>query len=153
MIKIGYSTDFEGEFKLNKPLDKKLHKYLIKFNETRRMKRNVSKVYGVEGEFYVDGTGMAGQDIDKSVIDGNEPARTQPSLWCRWKPNEDGTAIEWDGGEKFYDYVDWIIYIIDKILAPNGYVLNGEVKYQGEDIDDRGKIVIINNEVEDIKLE
>lgn len=144
---MGYTTDFNGEFKLNKPLDKKTLDFLNKFNRTRRMRRNVDAKYGVEGEFYVDGTGFAGQDRDATVIDGNAPPSTQPGLWCQWVPNEDGTAIQWDGGEKFYDYVAWLDYLITKILKPAGYKLTGEVTWQGEDSNDIGKIVVKNNKV------
>jgi hypothetical protein len=69
-------------------------------------------------------------------------------LWCQWIPNEEGDAIVWDGGEKFYNYVEWIQYLIDKILSPRGYILNGEVFWEGEDSGDEGKIVIKDNIVE-----
>lgn len=144
---MGYTTDFVGEFELNKPLDEETYNFLVKFNETRRMKRKVDPKYGVEGEFYVDGKGMFGQAHDETVIDYNNPPSTQPSLWCQWRPTEDRKFIEWDGGEKFYYYIEWIEYLIDKILAPKGYVLNGKVKWCGEDLNDRGLISIKNNKV------
>ena len=31
--------------------------------------------------------------------------------------------------EKFYYYVEWLRYLIDNILAPRGYILNGDVEY------------------------
>jgi hypothetical protein len=144
---MGYTTDFSGSFKLNKKLDKETHEFLTKFSETRRMKRRLPAKYGVEGEFFVDGTGMFGQDRDDTIIDYNRPPATQPGLWCQWIPSEDGTAIEWNGGEKFYEYIPWIKYIIANFLAPKGYVLNGEVQWQGEDSDDQGIIEIVNNVV------
>jgi len=144
---MGYTTEFSGKFDLNKPLDEETFTFLKKLANTRRVKRNVDPKYGVEGEFYVDGTGYMGQDINPSVIDNNNPPRTQPSLWCDWEPTNDRKSIEWNGAEKFYDYVEWIVYIIEKVLAPKGYVLNGEVKYRGESFNDRGTIVITNNEV------
>ena len=145
---MGYSTDFKGEFKLNKPLSIKDFTFLKKLNETRRMARKVDESkYGIEGEFYVDGKGFMGQAKEPNVISFNLPPRTQPGLWCKWTPNEDGTAIEWDGGEKFYNYVEWIKYLIEKILSPRGYVLNGEVNWYGEDIDDEGIICITDNVV------
>ena len=51
----------------------------------------------------------------------------QPGLWCGWRPNEDGTVIEHDGGEKFYDYTEWIQYLVHHFLEPWGYKLNGDV--------------------------
>lgn len=71
----------------------------------------------------------------------------QPGLWCQWVPNEDGTAIVWDEGEKFYEYVAWIEYLINHFLAPWGYKLNGEVRWVGEDSSDRGIILVVDNVV------
>lgn len=150
---MGYTTDFEGKFKLNKELDEDTYNFLIKLAETRRMKRDVSVLksmgyegdYGVEGEFFVDGAGDFGQDYDESIIDFNRPPKTQPGLWCQWIPTEDRTHIEWDGGEKFYNYREWLKYIIDNILKPNGYLLSGKVTYQGEGYGDFGSIMVKNN--------
>lgn len=144
---MGYSTDFFGSFQVNKPLDMETLAFLQKFNETRRMARNVPKEYGVEGEFYVDGGGSFGQDRDATVIDGNRPPSTQPGLWCQWRPTDDGLSLEWDGNEKFYNYVEWLQYLVDKVFTPRGYTLSGEVEFQGEERGDTGKIVMDGNKV------
>lgn len=68
-----------------------------------------------------------------------------PGIWCDWSPNAAGTAISWNGAEKFYDYDAWLNYLIKRFLAPKGYVLNGEVKWQGEDDGDVGKLCVTNN--------
>lgn len=83
-------------------------------------------------------------DNDK-IINYNQPPSTQPGLWCQWIPTEDNMGIEWDGTEKFYHYVEWLQYLIDKVLAPKGYVVNGKVNYQGEDTDDKGIVTVYNN--------
>src|SRR5262249_30838871 len=128
--------------------------YLKAFSETRRMQRNPRKVQGlpdpvryavdlpvgVEGGYFVGGGGDAGQDRDVSVVEYNQPPRGQPGLWCDWAPTADGTAIVWNGAEKFYRYVEWLRYLIEHFLAPWGYVLNGAVGWQGEDPGDRGTI-------------
>lgn len=144
---MGYTTDFDGSFTVTPTLTEDDRVFLEKFSRTRRMARNVGPEYGVDGEFYVFGKGWAGQDSDETIIDYNRPPRTQPGLWCQWVPTEDGNEIEWDGGEKFYDYVEWLEYLIEKILAPRGYTLNGTVFWQGEEDSDRGKIVATNNVV------
>lgn len=145
---MGYTTDFRGKLILNKKLTKKDNEFLVKFAETRRMARNVDPKYGVEGEFYVDGRDeFFSTDKDKDIIDYNRPPKTQPGLWCQWVPSEDGLGIEWDGGEKFYNYVEWLEYIIKNFLAPKGYVLMGTVEWRGEEWDDRGEIRVFNNEV------
>lgn len=149
---MGYTTEFEGCFSLNKELDDVTFDFLKKLNETRRMARNVNAKYGVEGEFYVDGGGMCGQAHEKSIIDFNGAPKTQPGLWCKWTPTEDRRGIEWDGAEKFYAYVEWLEYLISKVLAPRGYVLNGSVKFRGEESDDRGTIKIKDNVVDGKRL-
>lgn len=223
---MGYTTDFEGSFKLDKPLTA-LHKfYLQNFNYIRHVKRNVKLLpvdpilelvklpKGAGGEFYIGSklnkiplwtpqtnkfytqyfkrkvlTLMCVQKyqfpeldknvffiiikhlskdlssldfniernlkflsikqesdhLDKTIVDDNESPITQPGLYCQWTPNKDGTAIEWDGGEKFYEYTAWLKYIIDKFLIPWGYELNGEVTYSGERFCDRGTIKVANN--------
>lgn len=138
---MGYTTDFSGSFEVKpEPLNEKMINYLTKFAETRRMKRNL-KGFGVEGEFYVHGSGFMGQDKESNVIDSNQPPQTQPGLWCQWVPTSDGTRIVWDGGEKFYDYVEWLQYIEENFLLPFGKYLDGEMVWQGEDIMDRGRII------------
>ena len=137
---MGYHTEFKGKFNLNKPLDDETYNFLIKFNETRRMARNTDPKFGVEGEFFVDGFGFRGQDNDPTIIDHNRCPSTQPGLWCQWRPSEDRMHIEWDEGEKFYEYRAWLVYIIKNFLTPKGYTLSGFVSYQGEDSDDNGII-------------
>ena len=143
---MGYTTDFKGGFEINKPLSEELKNYLTKFSETRRMKRKLDDKFGVEGEFYVDGGGFVGQDRESNIIDYNSPPKTQAGLWCQWIPNEDGTEIVWDGGEKFYKYVEWLEYIIKNFLEPEGYVLNGDVLFWNCGIN--GVIVVRDNKVE-----
>ena len=158
---MGYTTDFSGSFSLNTPLTDAHAAYLQKFAETRRMKRNqtiastlpdpareaVGLPIGKQGAYFVGGVGDFGQRIDASVIDGNDAPSGQPGLWCQWVPTQDNNGIEWDGGEKFYHYVEWLAYITEHFLQPWGYVLNGEVEWFGEDHSDRGKIVVTNNAV------
>jgi hypothetical protein len=157
---MGYTTDFEGCFTLDKPLDSGHAAYLRAFAETRRMNRdpriadtfsdplrqNIGLPIGAAGEYFVGGSGYFGQDSDNSIIDFNVPPDTQPGLWCQWIPNEDGTAIVWDGGEKFYHYVEWIKYLIEHFFSRWGYTLNGDVSWQGEEHDDHGVIMIRGNE-------
>ena len=122
---MGYTTDFDGEVKTDRPVDDKTYELINGLNRTRRMKRKIEG-YGVEGEFYFNpDSNSCGQDWDDpTIVDSNNPPRTQPGLWMQWKMNSDKQTIEWDGGEKFYDYIEWMVYLIDKILAPKGYKVN-----------------------------
>lgn len=146
---MGYTTDFMGQFEFNKPLDDETYDFLYKLANTRRMKRDLPKEYGIEGEFFVDGTGFSGQEHTPDIIDYNSPPRTQPSLWLQWTPNEDRSALEGDTGEKFYCYVEWLEYIIEKLLKgkfkDKGYVLNGKVEWRGESWGDTGTIKVKEN--------
>lgn len=158
---MGYTTNFSGKFNLDKCLTIAQYNYLMAFSGTRRMARNefavdqmrdhkrqaVGLPVGVQGEFFVGNEANFGQDRDASVLDHNHPPSTQPGLWCQWEPTEDGMHIVWNGAEKFYNYVEWLEYIIANFLIPWGLTLNGSVKYQGEEIGDTGTIVVKDNVV------
>lgn len=162
---MGYQTTFTGSFQTNKPLTRKHFEYLEEFANTRRMKhdsekaeklpdnkrRAVKLLVGEEGCYFVgQGNTMSGG----SIIDGNNPPKGQPGLWCQWKPieKEDGTTyLAWDGAEKFYDYIEWLEYLIEHFLAPWGYLLNGEVEWEGERSRDLGKIAVTDNVVKILK--
>jgi len=151
---MGYSTDFEGRFDLDKPLTVPQFNYLNAFAETRHMRRNNDQLMdrpdplrtklglplGFEGEFYV-------VDDEWAVLDGNQEPSTQPGLWCKWVPTADGEGIEWSGAEKFYEYTKWLQYIIKNFIQPWGLTLNGEVKWEGEDNKDIGVIIVRDNKV------
>ncbi len=157
---MGYSTNFEGEFKLDKPLSGAHAAYLRKFSKTRRMRCDsqmlarqsacgdperlmVDLRLGDEGGYYV-GSDKWGSP---HILDYNTPPKGQPGLWCQWIPNETNDAIVWDGGEKFYNYAKWLAYLIEHFLAPWGYTLNGAVTFQGEDQSDFGQIGVVDNYV------
>jgi hypothetical protein len=159
---MGYHTQFRGKFNVSPPLEPQHREYLRAFAETRRMRRNTEQCallpdplreatglwVGVDGGYFVGGGGYMGQAETPDIISYNHPPHGQPGLWCHWAPSEDGTAIEWDGGEKFYDYVDWIKYLLKHFLDPWGYELNGKVKWRGEEFDDTGTITITDNRVQ-----
>jgi len=163
---MGYTTDFSGQFEIDKPLAPEHLAYLEAFNGSRRVTRNAKIAeglpdpvrlaaglpIGVEGGYYVGSAAdnyvqTEDASINMNRGDYNYPPKGQPGLWCQWVPNDGGTAIEWDGGEKFYDYVPWLNYLIEHFLKPWGYVLNGEVGWQGEESGDVGKIIVKNNDV------
>lgn len=151
---MGYTTDFYGTLTFNKPISEELKNYINKFSDTRRMKRNVDKIkeifpdwqkhcfngnLGVDGEYFIGGD-------DDSIMDYNCAPKTQPGLWCQWIINDCG-ELEWDGGEKFYNYDEWLQYLIDNFFAPSGYILDGNIEFQGEDRDDFGTINVKDNVV------
>lgn len=153
---MGYTTDFSGEVKIEPPLNEAEQAYLRKFAGTRRMDRE-------QGPYFVDDPGDFGQNGIGSR-DYNAPPEGQPGLWCQWVPNEDGDALEWDGGEKFYEAAEWMAYLIDHFLKPGAeafkssdpqfnkftfdHACEGFIEAQGEDPDDRWAIRVTANEVE-----
>ncbi len=70
-----------------------------------------------------------------------------PSFYCQWVTDYNGSVLAWDGGEKFYRYVDWLEYLIHNYFGPWGYLLNGEVQYRGEGYGDHGTIIVRDNRV------
>ena len=157
---MGYTTEFEGSIQIEPPLNAQEISFLREFNHSRRMNRT-------RGPLFVRGSGFYEQRNDPDIIDYNQPHPDQPGLWCQWTPNEDGTAIEWDGGEKFYSAPEWMMYIISFLLSPAArpyidahldedprlasftcdHVLHGTIIAQGEEIRDRWELLVIFNRV------
>ena len=166
---MGYTSDFTGHVTIDPPLNEAEVAYLSKFSGTRRMDRE-------KGPYYVDGAGFAGQDRESDILNFNSPPDGQPSLWCSWtytgaengewcvEPDAPfGSAMFWNGDEKFYSSAEWMQYIIHHFLKPNAvasttgdpqfaeftfnHVLNGEIHVQGEDPADIWKIIVEDNVV------
>jgi hypothetical protein len=151
---MGYTTEFEGSIAISPPLSPEEIAFLTKFSGTRRMRRT-------EGPYFTDGAGFMGQGRQENILDYNSPPEGQPSLWCKWEPTKDGAALEWNGGEKFYDSVKWMSYLVEHFLgsAPiaagelpflTGHALAGVIEAQGEDPDDHYLILVDNDEVKAI---
>ena len=156
---MGYTTYFNGGLQFNKPVTRELRDYINAFSSTRRMKRDVDKIkevypdwkdmcfngeLGEEGEYFIGNDDF--RQKETTITNYNYPPATQPSLWCQWIIF--GDELVWDEGEKFYNYVEWLEYLISNFFAPQGYVLNGEILFEGEDSEDFGTIVVTDNHVE-----
>ncbi len=154
---MGYYTSFTGRVSVTPPLNPAETSYLQQFAQSRRMNRT-------KGPYFVEGTGCGGQGYDSDIIEYNEPDPSQPSLWCQWRPADDGGAIEWDGGEKFYNSAEWMVYLIDHFLRPgahaNGspvdprlrsftfdHTVNGVIHAQGDEPDDTWRLEVHDNVV------
>lgn len=74
-----------------------------------------------------------------------------PGYFCQWVPTDDGTAIEWDEGEKFYDYTEWLAFLIERFFKPWGRTLSGQVEWTGEDPRDQGVIHVRDNMVQAVR--
>ena len=130
------------------------------------------------GPYFVDGSGPFGQGHDDDIRDFNKPPTGQPELWCLWEPTTDGTAIKWNGREKFYSAGEWMTYLIDMFLKPGAVLaselpgpvpgrhypeefrhftldheLNGVIDARGEDDDDRWRLVVTGNTVTSVRAD
>ncbi len=105
---MGYTTEFDGHFTFDKPLD---------------------------------------DTALKAFYDITDDAYPGPDSPCDWQLGDDNATLGWNGMEKFYHWQEWLQYIVDQILTPAGVMMNGTVDYQGEDRDDFGQIVVIDNVV------
>lgn len=155
---MGYTTEFSGRIEISPPLDQNEIDFINKFSGSRRMARK-------SGPYTVVDDGNFGQTRSDDIIDYNRPPEGQPGLWCQWVPTDDGTALEWDGSEKFYNSEEWMTYLIDHFLRPAAiaqvelpflqanHTLNGVIKAQGEEMDDRWKLVVTDNVVTTQPLE
>jgi hypothetical protein len=162
---MGDTTEFDGSVNISPPLNAHEIAYLRKFARSRRMDRLL-------GPYFVDGSGFMGQGHDADVRDYGQPPAGQPGLWCEWEPTVDGTAITWNGQEKFYYSVEWMTYLIDTFLKPGAslaselaspvpgrhyrqdfrhftfdHELNGVLNAQGEREDDQWQLVVTHNVV------
>lgn len=154
---MGYTTKFIGQFNVHPRMSKEHAEYLAAFSARRRMGRDpaiaselpdpkraaVGLPIGNEGGYFVGGSGYAGQERDRSVIDFNREPSGQPGLRCQWTPAKDRRGLKWNGVERFYDYTEWLNYLIEHFLEPWGYKVDGEVRYAGEDRTDRGVVRIV----------
>lgn len=141
---MGYTTTFDGKVAIDPPLNQEEIQFLTDFSESRRMDRK-------EGPYELE---------NENVLNHNKPPEGQPGLWCDWVPTPDGEAIVWNEGEKFYNSVEWMQYLIDHFLKPNAiakdalpflqanHTLNGEIFAQGEEPGDMWKLVVTDNVVE-----
>ena len=125
---MGYTTYFTGGFDITPPLKPEHRDYLTAFAQARRIKRNVLAIavlpdpireavdlpVGIEGAYFIgDERPNFSDDRGIGVTDHNNPPEGQPGLWCQWVPSHDGDMLVWDEGEKFYEYIPWLKYLME----------------------------------------
>jgi hypothetical protein len=74
-----------------------------------------------------------------------------PQAYLQWVISDDGKHLEWDGNEKFYEYEEWLDYLLREYLTPWGYKVNGEISWRGAEDDDRGTIYVKDNVAESVQ--
>ena len=174
---MGYTTTFHGELHFNQSVTDEIVRYINAFSRTRHTRRNIKTIkelfpnwqsqcwkgnLGTDGEYfigleiqvdrpYIDNENTFNSWIrernrQNAAADDNVPPQDVPGLWCHWIINERGNLC-WSGDEKFYDYEEWLVYLINRFFEPEGYVLNGRILYSGERDDDMGYLFVKDNKV------
>lgn len=111
---MGYTTEFQGELVFDRELDDITSDWLYSLPEK-----------------------------------GYQKAGT-PDSYCQWilneprRRNEGSATISWDGGEKFYHYVEWLKFILTQVNRA-GYKLNGQICWRGEEFSDIGTLDVKDN--------
>lgn len=125
--------------------------------KTRRMCRCrfINSIdYGIDGQYFVDQDEFKNYETcDKyssfyygKPLQYNYSPRTQPSLYLKWEFDQENQTIKFDPlSEKFYKYHEWLIYLVNHFLHPNGYIIFGQINWQGENNDDFGTILFEND--------
>ncbi len=154
-----YHIRFRRHLKLSPIATPEQVLYIQNFAKTRRIKRDSAILmkrfngeyglngnYGIEGEFYVGGEDAFSPDKDYSILDFDNPSSNQFSLKCEWTVTDDGKKLVWTKNELFYEYLNWLNYMIDNFFIPWNIKLNGTLTYQGQqEKEDAGIITVKNN--------
>lgn len=122
---MGYTTKFVGEFQANKPISITLIGLLEK---------------------------LASEELTASDIE-ELCWPTVPDHYFQWEVTKDRKGVQWNGGEKFYDYVEWLQWLIDvlKKKQHGNIMLSGQIEYRGEDSRDWGFLKIVDGKA--VKVE
>lgn len=111
---MGYTTDFEGEFTLDRAADEDTAAWMERLADT----------------------------------DYRDPAfpKGAPAAWMQWRLSDDRMRVCAEG-EKFYEYTEWLQWLIDNEFKPSGRILSGKVLYRGESAHDCGTIESVDGNV------
>ena len=166
---MGYDTEFEGSFKLSRRVTPDEFDYMRRFNFTRHEAFDVDKLiaefgdsrglkglgYGERGEYYVSAIDGHCARENACIVRGGYMYRPRHYQYgdekeispnCHWKLTDDGMRLVWDGGEKTYDYIEWLDVTIG-IFEHWGITLSGSVNWHGDDDDDDGNITVLENRI------
>lgn len=161
---MGYTTDFDGGFELSPNATDEFVEYINNFSTVRHMPRDIEVLkeadpdwashcfhtdLGRLGEYYLGPDETSVTDHNCGAFGSGDPKVFTPGLWCQWRIEKDPRSkryyLCWDGGEKFYAYIEWLQYLIDHFFSREGILLNGTVKWAGEEPEDLGIIEVRDN--------
>lgn len=129
-----------GCFTIDKPLTNILYKFLQDFLRCQHIAKRVdNNKFGFQGEFSTN-------PEHENLYEPIKQASTQPSIYCQWRIHEDKQSI-FCNDVLDESYVDWLVYILNKVLRPNGYNLIGTVVLKSSETDKIKTLEIKNNDV------
>lgn len=142
---MGYDTKFTGRFALSRPLTAK-ESAILEAVHDHRHQDDLELPYPAVEEQPV----TIERDVIKPLYVGegfDYLSEKFPSFYCQWTLSPNKRALMWDKGEKFYNYVSWLEYLISHCFAVWGVELSGTVKWKGAGRGDRGSITVESNRI------
>lgn len=125
---MGYDVYYSGEIQISPPLSKEHADFVLSFSKGERTELT--------------------EVIYKSIAESAKP--DLPAYADLFELSEDRSLILPDESESRHGLRLWLVLIIEHILEPLGYKLNGSVSWTAEWDDDRGTIFVKDNTVETI---
>jgi hypothetical protein len=126
---MGYSVYYRGEIEIVPPLTEEHAEIVLDFSKYERNEKTAP--------------------IFEAVVASAEP--DLPAHAGLFELSESRDLIVPDECESRHGLRLWLVLLIEHFLAPLGYVLNGEVSWTADDLDDRGSIFVKDNAVECIE--
>jgi len=88
------------------------------------------RLYGQEGQYYLGEDETSVLPARPNSFENNDFTEQPPHSYLRWEYHPEDHTIRADDDEKFYCYQEWITLLVEDVLAPRGYVVNGTVHYE-----------------------
>ena len=86
----------------------------------------------------------------KTLLEFNEDPdgipQPHPGSYMQWVPTESLQAIVWDQGEKFYEYTEWLQWLVNWLQA-EGITCSGTIYWSGESVRDSGVLTVADGVV------
>ena len=124
----------------------------IQFDQLmQRYGKHEQQLIGIHGgmiDWYIGCNYDSIPPIKMGILDINNPPRTQPSIFCGYSFDIKDQSIkigETMLKDNHWCYCEWIVYLINNIFYPNGYIVNGCIPFCGAMPWDIGSMNIKNN--------
>jgi hypothetical protein len=125
---MGYDTRFTGRFALSRPLTAE-ESAILEAVHDHRHQEDLELPYAVLEERPV----KIEREIFKPCYIGEwfNNYEKYPSYYCQWTVSPNKRALVWDKGEKFYNYVSWLKYLISHFFCRMGSAAERDRQLEG----------------------